>query len=99
MFRRHKKHISTTVTAFFIIILFAPIFELIKIINSRIGFSKVFSKYYFYYLRVYAPSNVSAQNILSRFVFMTRAVRTLQQVLKKFNFEIYIADRKATTCI
>jgi len=44
LFRRHKKQISTTVAAFFIIIFTVPIFELIKISNSRISFFKSFLK-------------------------------------------------------
>jgi len=44
LFRRHKKQISTTVAAFFIIIFSAPIFELINTINSRISFFKSFLK-------------------------------------------------------
>jgi len=44
LFRRHKKHICTTVAAFFIVIFTVPVFELIKTSNSRISFFKSFLK-------------------------------------------------------
>jgi len=64
LFRRHRKQISTTVAAFFIVIFSAPIFELIEKIYSRISCFKSFLKVALLLRTRFCTSNVSVQNLL-----------------------------------